>query len=31
MNIVGALALKWVIIFGVGRALRKAAEQMRES
>jgi hypothetical protein len=31
MNIFAMLALKWVIIFGVGRALRKAAEEMPKS
>lgn len=27
MNILAMLSLKWVIIFGIGRALRKAAEK----
>ena len=31
MNIFAMLALKWAVIFGVTRAMRKAAEQMGES
>lgn len=30
MNIFKVLALKWVLIFGVTKALRKAAEHMEK-
>lgn len=30
MNIFKALALKWVLIFGITKALKKAAEHLEE-